>query len=425
LGYLFVSAFTILLVTVSKNYITSIFIPISSIAVWIYFFKDNATGYYFPFALLKTVNFFSGNLTDIYDAVGAENVVYFKEIPLSVLISIVLFAVIFIIFAIFNLCKSYKSCKSCSFKKAKISKIKTVSTLISVAILSGILSGCNNSYPENLNINMNDSSENQRYIFRMKVNENEKNSLQLGAMSFTGNSTIILAVDKQTNTTFNPIRNVFKTPDVEFIQNIFCTEDYLYYSTPNSIFQIDLENFSEKRVYFKEVEDYAESKYLDLLVFQNAGSFFMIHGFFVVGDDIFIATSNSLLKYNIRSKNEETLIEEDCHFRVAFDGRKIYYLDAKSNLKFYDISTEKITTVSDDFWSDMVLFEGYIYLTNRFELTPKLFRIKTENILNGEREEIAKIDISSIDVEKDNLYFISQEEKTYKLVGNKIEEITE
>jgi hypothetical protein len=368
------------------------------------------------------VNFFSGNLVNISDGINAEQNIYFKEIPLFVLISIVLFAVVFITFTIFNLCKSYKTYKSCNSKKTKINKIKTTATLISVAILSGILSGCNSSYPENLNINIGDSSENQRYIFRMEIIENEGEQFKDGGISFGGHSTMILAVDKQTNSTFNPIRNAFETPE---IQNIFCTEDYLYYSTTNSISQIDLENFSEKQVYFRKIEDYAESKYLDLLIVQNEGDFFRIISFFVIGDDIFITTFNSLLKYNMRSKKTETLIEEACNSSVAFDGRKIYYLDAKNNLKIYDMSTKKITTVSDDFWSDMALFEGYIYLTNRFELTPKLFRIKPENLLNGEKEELAEINIDYIDVEKDNLYFISREQKTYKLVGNKIEKVEE
>ena len=77
--------------------------------------------------------------------------------------------------------------------------------------------------------------------------------------------------------------------------------------------------------------------------------------------------------------------------------------------KVYNLLSKQTTVTNEDFWTDIFLYDGYIYLTNSFSNEKSLYRIAVDEIRNGEKEIFAQINVTEFNIKDGKLYFISDE----------------
>lgn len=331
LGYAGFVSIIVILSEITRNKLFTIFIPTA-----ILFFQEllfeNKTWIYkvpFPTNLIRSSGYFRGDAEVIKSkgSVTEHAKKLFDSIAIEYLIAMILFCLLMIILALVIISISYRN-------KRKNFKIGIIFCVMIVS-LSGCASGKNikaNEY--NLNMNKN-----------LLVNQNDD-------VYITKEGQTLDICYKDFSQKFELDRDPFLKFDRDkYIDKVFLDDDRCYINCARrgiDIRYIDLKDFSEKKLYEERGDktDYFLNLYKDYSFDRdevNIWSFFVRDNYFYI-----ICHDGRLIKINIKNGDKKKILEDGVfNGNMAFDGKKIVYINDELTLRSYDLDTEKYSDVFD------------------------------------------------------------------------------
>lgn len=322
LGYFALSAFTLILITATKNFPLSLFLPIALNIIWVYLLSDNTAAFYMPFSLMRGFPYFTG---DYY----SYGFLIYNAVPLRDFIIMVILDVLIIAFGTAFYIMSQRN----YIIKRTINK--PLSIIMSV-ILCFTLCGCSeDKQSDNIMTTSNyEYAENSKFIFIENDNK-------------------ISMYDKNKNLIYDKInREIF--PEFIGTKGLFATENYLYYMKNDFdeyyIARISLSDFKEEQVYYADCRPFAtgSTKYMDMItVFCDTDQSSIIPQFFAVSADdskIILCMQNfTVYELDIKSGSMRYLFEEGRIDNLCFDGEKLYYTNKNGVLNCYDKEKQNVS----------------------------------------------------------------------------------
>ncbi len=319
LGYLFVSAFIILLSVTLKKALFTIFIPSAVCLLQQFAFDPVTPAYYIPTGFLRGVGYLRGSLTTTN--YSGEEIEIFSKIPLSFLIILVIATIIFIAIALFA-AYSYYSCK-------RLKPPKKVLAALAVISLCGAASGCSQISQNNVKFNL---SEN------MFFTQNADNF-------YVSTSENIFQISKNNEAEISLIHEVFDDSINLFYTPVLMANNNLYYLDGMTVNAISLSDYSSKKVYLDKYYD--QSGFLDIKLTGKpdlSGTLGVVTGFFTDGKTFYYIYGSRVYK------NGKCIIDDDVYgSMVSGDGQRIFYVNSLLQLKCYDIETGEITRLPGEF----------------------------------------------------------------------------
>lgn len=322
LGYFFIEALVILLATVVRKSLPTIFIPCAVCVLQQFAFDPATPAYYIPTGFLRAVGYFRGTVYQT-NSVG-ENIAVFTEIPLSFFVFLIVITIILIVVSLIA-AYLYYVCKPFKFPAKK------VSVVLALFILGGTFSGCSTAH----------EAQTQEVVFNLWENSFfAQNSTDY----FISDETGVAQISKTDGTKIYLPQNEFNSERKRKL--ITLCGNTIYYN--NFLDGIDItalslddfgkcepNSFSDQKLRggFLGIKTKLNHKLLDLS---------LITGFFTNGDSLFVVSDTSV--YRITNGNPACVINGDVYnSMLCFDGKRIYYIDGLLRVNYYDISSgEKV-----------------------------------------------------------------------------------
>lgn len=322
-GYLFTAAAALILIRFSGNLILSVFSPAALNIVWIYLFGNNTLAFYQPFSLMRGAAYFTGTH---YIDLGTSRYPEYGEIPLSVLLALIAVSAAVIVFAgitVVGLGKNHLGRKALK---------RSAAAMITMLVM--LLGGCSETSSDQADHSFGGAgyiAQNNSGYYALRYVTNSEHQVLSSKISVLNDN---LDVKKD-----SILRNIFETEIV--VDGIFVNGDYLYYSAVfgdgSRINRINLEDFSEKTVYFG---DYAifrgQTKYFDMITVWADGldmDDVTVKDFFADNGKIVILMKNGkVYNFDIVTGFMSYLFEDVVvHDFCVMEG-KIYYLNLNGEL---------------------------------------------------------------------------------------------
>lgn len=326
LGAAFTAAVAMMLMTLTKNLIFSMFSPAALNIVWIYIFGNYTFGYFQPFSLLRSPAYFTGE--KCYDG---TKITEYETISTSVFFIIIISAIVTIAIACYIVIKQFGG----NAIRKKYGK-----TVLSVMLILVMCSGCT---ADNIqNINSKESSwitANDSVYFDLLHTVVETDSISTNKTNIAMYDDSFNVISEKFNR--DPIRNEV------FIKSISADKNFLYYLADdfkngvNYINKINLSTKAEETVVSLDYGSLANGKpmYLDMVTVwpsENTESL-MIQSFMLVGDRLMYKTAdNTVYGVSVNSGLPEYLFEDVSISCMCMNTGVIYYLNGNNKITRYD-----------------------------------------------------------------------------------------
>lgn len=325
LGYIFLAAMVILLCVTIKKPLFVVFVPCSICLLQQFLFTEGSAAYYLPTGFLRATGYFRGEAYETLSE-GAKNQITmktFSEIPISVFAALVVLILVFCAAAVFAAKKYYDR---------KLSKVKRIAALPLLMLVIFNITGCQGQSSSDICYNLKDGF----YL------------LQNDTYYFVKSADGISAFSKRDNTNYELLRNPFK--EDMLITHFAYSDNSVYYlddSSGISISKVSLGNFECEELFSQDpqpVYSYLGLTFKDDIILESG-----IHSFFADGNTIYAITYSGEI-YQIKNSKAECIIPDGNQLNmVAFDGKRIYYINHSLELMAYDIADEQSERLAGGF----------------------------------------------------------------------------
>lgn len=351
LGYIFVSAFIVILSVTIHKPLPVIFIPSTICFLQQFLFSTLTPVYYFPTGLLRAVGYFRGDVFSKNNS--GDEVKLLSAIPISHLILLITMTVVFILFSLILAYKYYSGKSFNTFLR------KIIGFFLVVSFCS-MLNGCSSTLTKNIKFNFSES----RFFA-----QNEDNYY------ISGNNEI-MQVSKTDGLETNLIHNAFAdiNPSNIIAKPIITIDDDLYYLNNLDINRISLADYGEKQVFTNDYTNSVGFLGINLSKRTDYNILSILRGFFTDEKNFYYIYDDRVLK------GSECIIDESIYnFMLCYDGQKIYYINNLLQLKYYDTRTGETIRLPGEFVR-AVYYDGtrilYSDKNGIFELTQSDFSSK-------------------------------------------------
>ena len=353
LGAVFTAAVAMILMSLTKNIILSIFTPSALDIIWIYVFSNYTFGYFQPFALLSSPVYFTGE-----KYFEKTKFIQYETISPFVFFTIVTSAIVTIVIACFIVKKRFGG---------NAIKNKRNGMLLSVILILAMCTGCMAEDTQNVN---------SKEALWITARDNVYFSLLHTAVetdSMFTNKTNIVAYDD----CFNLIsERLNRDPIINevFIKAISADKDFLYYLADDFkngisfINRINLITKTEESVVTLDYGSLANGKptYLDMITIWPAESKenLIIRSFMLAGNRlIYVTADNKVYSINVGGGNCEYLFEDIDISCMCMHSGIIYYLNYNNKITRYDgtktvISEKQYNYITTDVSSGKLFCSG-------------------------------------------------------------------
>ncbi len=378
LGYFFIEALVILLASIVRKSLPTIFVPCAVCVLQQFAFDPATPAYYIPTGFLRAVGYFRGSVyTTNY---MGEKIAVFSEIPFSYLVFLVVFTIIFIALSLIA-AYSYYACKPI--------KLPTkAASLLALLIFVGALSGCS-AEPK---------TQTKSVVFNLSENDF---FAQNDTDYFVSSNAGIMRISKSDGTqTYLPQDEFDSERRTKLIALYGNTLYYNDFFVGGDITALSLDNFNEYKIEGLSFQS-AKDGFLGIkrkLSRKSFGTVF-VTGLFTNGSDYFVVSDTSV--YQIENGNPRLLINGGVYNnKLSFDGKRIYYIDGLLQLNCYDISSGK-TDILDDELVQAVYYDGTRLL---FSNKKGIFSLDTDDFST---EKLSSKTADSISSDGENIVYSS------------------
>ncbi len=351
LGYFFVSSLIILLSVSLKKPLFTVFIPCVVCLLQQFIFTPATPAYYIPTGLLRGVGYFRGSDSENSADVSpfAPIVKRFIAIPKEYLAMIVILSVIFIFIAIAVAARYYNG-------KSDQRHIKP--SMISLIIASiAFLSGCSGNNRRNIVFNAGESTtlvQNSDFFCYSDANG-------------------ITLVSKKDGTQQQIIFDPFYNGQYNIVAAM-CGDELYYYNKPFGIDDYAIYKISLNTLYQSVVNAPRDNSssgvnytggFLGLSLDSNNTIVGVIHSIFTDGSRVYLTYDEGGV-YVLNNGVPECIISERLYDenQICFDGRRIFYINKKMELKSYDVDLRQTEYIAGDFTTAVYCDEKKVIYSN-------------------------------------------------------------
>lgn len=371
-GYLFVTAFVVLLSVTLKKALFTMFIPSAVCILQQFVFTPATLAYYIPTGFLRACGYFCGN---IFSEDGETKL--FSEVPFLHLIVLFTITLVFIVSSIM-IANNYYS----GLKTGKM-RILPLISIISVCVL---ISSCSAQKSKEIQYNLAESA-----FFAQDEDS-----------YFISDTNNITQYFKNGDTEITLIHGLYENNDM--IISLYNTDDKLLYMQNFIVNGISLSDYTNS-MYYTTRTDY-QSGFLEINPpTKDDKSFFYIAGFFTVDDSMYYVCNNQL------QKDGYCIIDEGLYnSMLCCDGRNIFYVNRLLQLKCYDMKNGENSRLSGEFVR-AIYYDGthVLYSDKR-----GIFVLDTTNFSTEKLSDISTEQLYS----NGSSIFYSIGEKIYRLGSN-------
>jgi ribosomal protein L25 (general stress protein Ctc) len=188
-------------------------------------------------------------------------------------------------------------------------------------------------------------------------------------------------------------------------------DDWIYFTSDNSITKIRTDGSDKKIIYTKE----SEYPYMWLKV---------------DGKFIYFNRNSELIKMDVDGNNVEVILTESVMDSINLVNDVIYYHDytpqkESGSIWSLDITSRQKTCIKKDISGlfSILVNDGWLYYLERYasdDLSKRLCKISRISLQGGQIEEVYSIDqnIHSINIDKNNIFFVRGDTEYYEVISS-------
>ncbi|MGE7997841.1 DUF5050 domain-containing protein [Lysinibacillus sp. NPDC093190] len=386
-----------------KKYAFTIFFSTAAIVIPYFGFSLASSKYFLPGPLgfMASTGFFRGNEHE-YNRFTNQMTVKFEEISLITIFILFVITLCFSIAAISYIFHKHSN----TWNKKKRWNFLRLSSIISIfCLVMTNLVGCSPFKEDGeKDVIYNDSTrqsfENENY--RFYVNETDLEDIK------------IVFENKKNKETGNFIRNPIQS--LTKIENsLFGNGSLVYYMkydyeksgfykelTRFSVIEVDTTTFSEKVIFEKSIDTKSFSlvglnkkDHTDLYFYNSIKSFFLNE------KNIYFVDQDKISRVDRLTGKIKVIITYPRLKNVAFDGKKIYYLNEKNQIVQHDTSTDSEKILSDIITTYFILTDTELVFLNRKDQN----KIYVMNLNSFKIKKITETSVASFTCNDQYIYY--------------------
>lgn len=399
-GYLFVSALIILLSVTVKKALFTVFIPCAVCVLQQFVFTPATPAYYLPTGLLRGVGYFRGSDPESSSEISAlaPEAQRFIAVPAEYFALIMILTIIFIIFSIIIAARYYGGVSRKRHKKAA-ALVLTLTVLVS-------LSGCS---PQN---------ENEKIIF----NSGESTWFaQNDDFYFISDERGAARISKSDGEEVQLFHDPFYSGDYDISMTVCGGELYCYNKAADgsgglSVDKITLNGLRKSTVSTAQDDG---AGFLGLSLKSDNDFVGTVYSIFTDGSEIYFICADRKI-YSLNGGAPECVVSEGLYDvnQVSFDGREIYYINKKLELKRYDVGSGETAHIAGDFTKTIYYDGTRLIFSNDEGIFSFVPDDNSTEKLSSERAEAISSDGKSIIYSKDGALFLLCDGEDAKFAEN-------